>query len=70
LIAYPVRWAESGIMTFIVNQDGTVFQKNLGEETVKIAAKIKEYDPGSDWSVVNDEGLSDFSRNDSALEAR
>jgi len=37
LVAYPVRWGESGIMTFIVNQDGVVYRRSLGEKTAKIA---------------------------------
>ncbi|HSB58539.1 MAG TPA: DUF2950 domain-containing protein, partial [Methyloceanibacter sp.] len=40
LLAYPAEYGNSGIMTFIVNQDGTVFQKDLGERTQKIAHKI------------------------------
>jgi hypothetical protein len=49
LIAYPDKWGSSGVMTFIVNQQGRVYQKNLGADTAKIAAEIKEYDPDSTW---------------------
>jgi hypothetical protein len=58
LVAYPVRWGESGIMTFIVNQDGVVYQRNLGEGTAKTAAAMKEYDPDNRWTVVNEQGIT------------
>ena len=57
LVAYPQRWDRSGIMTFIVNQDGKVFQRNFGEKTSKIAGAMKEYDPDSAWTLVQDEGV-------------
>ena len=57
LLAYPVRWGESGIMTFIVNQDGIVYQRSLGEKTAKKAALMKEYDPDGRWSVVQELGI-------------
>jgi len=57
LVAYPVQWGRSGIMTFIVNQDGKVFQCNLGEKTAEIAGAIKQYNPDSQWSLVKEEGV-------------
>jgi hypothetical protein len=54
LIAYPDKWGSSGVMTFIVNQQGRVYQKNLGADTAKIAPEIKEYDPDSTWKLVNE----------------
>lgn len=45
LVAYPAKWGDSGIMTFIVNQDGVVYQKNLGPRTASLARQITEYDP-------------------------
>jgi hypothetical protein len=57
LVAYPEHWDQSGIMTFIVAQDGKVFQKNLGEKTLRIAGAMKEYDPDSQWTPVQDEGV-------------
>ena len=54
LVAYPVRWDQSGIMTFIVNQDGKVLQCNLGKETSRIAGAMKEYNPDSKWTLVQD----------------
>jgi len=54
LIAYPDKWGSSGIMTFIVNQQGRVYQKNLGPKTAQIAAAIKEYDPDTSWKLVHE----------------
>ncbi len=52
LIAYPDKWGNSGVMTFVINQQGRVYQKNLGPETAKIAASINEYDPDPSWKLV------------------
>ncbi len=52
LIAYPDKWGNSGVMTFIINQQGRVYQKNLGPDTAKIAAAITEYDPDPTWKLV------------------
>jgi hypothetical protein len=57
LVAYPEHWDQSGIMTFIVNQDGKVYQRNLGEKTSRMAEAIKEYNPDSEWTLVPDEGV-------------
>jgi hypothetical protein len=58
LVAYPEHWDQSGIMTFIVNQDGKVFQRSLGEKTSRMAGAMKEYNPDSNWSLVPDEGVT------------
>jgi hypothetical protein len=57
LVAYPERWDRSGIMTFIVNQDGKIFQCNLGGKTDRIAGKMKEYNPDNEWTLVPDQGV-------------
>jgi hypothetical protein len=49
LIAYPAKYGDSGIMTFIVSQDGIVYVKNLGLETASIARRIMQYDPDATW---------------------
>ena len=59
LVAYPEHWDQSGIMTFIVNQDGKVYQQNLQEKTSEIAGAMKEYNPDSNWSLVADQGVLD-----------
>lgn len=52
LLAYPAKYGSSGIMTFIVNQNGVVYQKDLGKKTGTIAAAIKRYNPDSSWKKV------------------
>jgi hypothetical protein len=49
LVAYPAQYGASGVMTFIVNQDGVVHEKNLGPRTVTIARHLTSYDPDSSW---------------------
>jgi hypothetical protein len=49
LLAFPAKWGDSGVMTFIVDQDGIVFEKNLGPETGRLAPEIGEYDPDPSW---------------------
>jgi hypothetical protein len=49
LLAYPATFGDSGVMTFIVNQNGIVFEKNLGPETARIARGIAQFDPDSSW---------------------
>ena len=53
LVAYPAQYGNSGIMTFMVNQDGTVFQKDLGPQSDKLARKIEAFDPDSTWAKVD-----------------
>ena len=50
LVAYPARWGASGVMTLIVNHDGTVYEKNLGKATAAIASKMTRFNPDSSWS--------------------
>jgi hypothetical protein len=52
LVAYPARYGASGIMTFIVNHDGVVYQKDLGEETETIAKEMTAFDPDATWKKV------------------
>ena len=59
LVAYPQTWDKSGVMTFLVGQDGKVYQQNLGETTCQTAATMKEYNPDSNWALVQDEGVRD-----------
>jgi len=57
LVAFPEHWDRSGIMTFIVNQDGQVYQRNLGAKTARLARALTEYNPDSDWTLVSDQGV-------------
>ena len=52
VVAYPAEYGNSGIMTFIVNHDGKVFQKNLGANTAAAAKSMKEYNPDKTWTEV------------------
>jgi len=54
LVAWPAEYGDSGIMTFIVNQQGRVYQKDLGPKTGKLAPEMKAYDPDTTWSVSPD----------------
>jgi hypothetical protein len=53
VVAYPARYGNSGIMTFIVNQDGKIYQSDLGPDTQAKALKMKEFDPGPGWTPVD-----------------
>jgi hypothetical protein len=52
LVAWPARYNDTGVMTFIVNQDGIVFQKNLGPGTDAAARAISAYNPDASWQKV------------------
>ena len=54
LAAFPSNWGKSGIMTFIVNQQGKAFQKNLGPDTLKISQEMQSYDPDETWTPVKE----------------
>jgi hypothetical protein len=53
-IAWPVKYRETGVMTFIINQQGKVYQKDLGPDTESGAKNIKTYDPDPSWTVSPD----------------
>jgi len=48
-VAYPVEYRSSGVMTFIVNESGTIFEKDLGPNTTKLVQAMTAYDPDSTW---------------------
>jgi len=52
LLAYPAQWGETGVMTFIVNQQGKVYQKNLGPDSARLAAAIDSYNPDKSWTLA------------------
>jgi Protein of unknown function (DUF2950) len=54
VVAYPAEYGNSGVMTFVVNHDGKVFQKDLGKNTVAIGKSMKQYDVDSTWTEVKD----------------
>jgi Protein of unknown function (DUF2950) len=54
MIAYPDKWGSSGVMTVMVNQQGRVYEKDLGPQTAELAAAITEYDPDATWKLVQE----------------
>ncbi len=53
LVAYPAEYGNSGVMTFVVNHAGTVFQKDLGERTAKLAEHMTSFNPDQTWKKVD-----------------
>jgi hypothetical protein len=53
-VAYPAEYRSSGVMTFVVNQDGAVYEKDLGKKTEARAKSMKEYNPDSSWQKVEE----------------
>ena len=52
-VAYPAQYQNSGVMTFIVNQDGVVYEKDLGPDTDKVASAMTDYNPDKTWSKAD-----------------
>jgi hypothetical protein len=53
-VAYPTEYGNSGVMTFIISQDGILFQKDLGKTTAETAMAMTEFDPGDGWTPVQE----------------
>jgi hypothetical protein len=54
LVAYPAEYGNSGVMTFVVNQEGTIFEKNLGSNSRRLAEAITVYNPDKSWKMVKE----------------
>lgn len=52
VVAYPAQYHDSGIMTFIINQNGTLLQKDLGKTTEEVASAMTEFNPDKTWKPV------------------
>ena len=52
VVAWPAKYKDSGVMTFLVGRDGIIYQKDLGEKTDDLAQAISAYNPGEGWAVV------------------
>jgi hypothetical protein len=52
-VAYPAEYRNSGVMTFVVNQDGVVYQKDMGQDTQKLASAMTVYDPDKTWTPAD-----------------
>ncbi len=57
VVAYPAKYGDSGIMTFMVGPDGVVYQKDLGEKTGDMAVAMAEFNPGEGWAELKQEPL-------------
>jgi hypothetical protein len=55
LVAWPAQWGNTGMMTFIVNQQGKIYQKNLGAKTSSVANAMTAYDPDNTWALSKEE---------------
>ncbi|CAN7268502.1 DUF2950 family protein [Rhizobium sp. LjRoot254] len=55
LVAWPVKYGETGIHTFVVNKEGIVYQADLGADTEKLASNIKTFNPGDAWEIAEEE---------------
>ncbi len=55
LLAWPANYEASGVMSFMINQEGVVYQKDLGEDTGTAVESIQDFDPDATWSVVESE---------------
>jgi hypothetical protein len=53
-VAYPAEYGNSGVMTFIINQDGVLLQKDLGKTTTETATAMSEFDPDPGWKIVQE----------------
>ena len=54
-VAYPAEYGTSGVMTFVVSEDGEVYQKDLGPKTDALARAMKEYNPNTSWQKAEDQ---------------
>lgn len=53
-LAYPAEYRASGVMTFMINQNGVIVQKDLGPDTAKLASEITEFNPDKTWQEVDE----------------
>jgi len=53
-VAYPAEYGSSGVMTFVVNENGEVFQRDLGKKTEALAKSMKEYSLDSKWQKAEE----------------
>ncbi|MBI5640833.1 MAG: DUF2950 domain-containing protein [Nitrospirae bacterium] len=54
LVAYPAQYGNSGVMTFMVNQEGTIYEKDLGKDTNRISEAMKVFDPDKTWKKTGE----------------
>ncbi|PWU26889.1 DUF2950 domain-containing protein [Pseudomonas sp. RW407] len=54
LVAWPARYGDSGVMSFMISHDGEVFEKDMGPDSARLALAMKRFDPDSSWTEVKD----------------
>ena len=54
VLAHPAHWGSSGVMTFILNQDGRLYERNLGPNTGQLVPLVKQFDPDRNWHLVKE----------------
>lgn len=54
LVAWPAKYGDTGLKTFMISHDGGVFERDLGKDTDKLAAKMKTFDPDSGWQAIGE----------------
>ncbi|WP_332309113.1 DUF2950 family protein [Candidatus Burkholderia verschuerenii] len=52
LIAWPAQYGQTGVMSFMINQDGQLYERNLGPKSSAVASQIKSFDPNASWKAV------------------
>lgn len=58
ILAYPAEYAVSGVMSFLINEDGTVLEKDFGDMTTEVAKAISEFNPDGTWAPVGSLALN------------
>ena len=56
-VAWPAKYGNSGVMTFVVSHQGKIHQKDLGPDTAAVAEAMTRYDPDASWAEVGEEAL-------------
>lgn len=54
LVAHPIEYGNSGVMTFVISHQGKLYQKDLGPKTTDVVQSMNEYNPDSSWTPVKD----------------
>jgi hypothetical protein len=57
IVAYPAEYGNSGVMTFMVNQEGTIYEKNVGKNTKRLAEALKIFNPDKTWKKTNETAM-------------
>jgi hypothetical protein len=58
VLAWPAKYGNSGVMTFMMGPDGVVYQKDLGDQTATLAPAITSFDPGDGWTKSKEQDLT------------